>query len=308
MHFTVFETGDIVLVYGPRADANIAAKRTFIILEGSVRAKCDHKITTEAFPQIFVTEIVGIGLHRRIIGILHDLGFKIVVHVYLYGFCFVGVPNISVEPGEHTCRLAPICPDLILGQSCQLGGQLLAGISGYCLQCRQIHNLLHVQLDFGFGNLGGIGFHQRAVIGNLNVGALTVQTLELTLIHLTTQLISQDVQRPETAVMPGTGIFLAGIAQTDDQPGVFAFSKHSLEQILDGGAAVNVGNGAGKDGSNVQELDLAAGGVAHLGNGVQEGHFLDGACLDAVVSRAGENAVGGAGINFLSAANFDQSL
>ena len=55
---------------------------------------------------------------------------------------------------------------------------------------------------------------------------------------------------------------------------------------------MNVRNSPGKDGSNIQELDLAAGSVANLGDGIQEYHFLNGACLDPLISGAGQNTVG----------------
>ena len=58
-------------------------------------------------------------------------------------------------------------------------------------------------------------------------------------------------------------------------------------------------NGAGKNGSHIQELDFVAGGVAHLGNGIQEDNFLDGAGLNALVSGAGEYTVGCAGVLML---------
>ena len=69
---------------------------------------------------------------------------------------------------------------------------------------------------------------------------------------------------------------------------------------------MDVLNGPGEHVGNIQELDLAAGGVVALGNGVQEYHFLDGAVLNTLVSRAGQNTVGGAGVNRLGTAVFGQ--
>ena len=69
-----------------------------------------------------------------------------------------------------------------------------------------------------------------------------------------------------------------------------------------------MGNSTGKNGGNIQELQLAAGSVTNLRNGIQEDHFLNGAFLNAIVSRTGQNTMGSAGINSLGTANFHQGL
>ena len=130
---------------------------------------------------------------------------------------------------------------------------------------------------------------------------LTVQSLKLQLIRLAAQLVSQNVQRPEACIVPGVGVFSAGVAQSDDEPAFVVTAEHGLEQVSDGGAAVDMLDGPGKHGSHIQELDLTAGGIANLGDGVQEQHFLDDTGLQTLVGGAGQNAVGGAGIDLLGA-------
>ncbi len=58
---------------------------------------------------------------------------------------------------------------------------------------------------------------------------LTVQALKLSLIHLAAQLAGQNIQCPKTAVVPGLLIFLAGVAQANDEPVFAGLTKHGLE-------------------------------------------------------------------------------
>ncbi len=105
-----------------------------------------------------------------------------------------------------------------------------------------------------------LGFQQKqfcTLIGNL-----TVQSLKLTFINLAAEILSQQIDGHKTAVVAGMLILLAWIAKTNNQPAFRSFStKHSLEQIGNRGATVNMRNGPGKNGGNIQLLDLAAGTV-----------------------------------------------
>ena len=94
------------------------------------------------------------------------------------------------------------------------------------------------------------------------VDGLTVKPLKLTLIHLAAQLGCQNIQRPKACIVAGLLIFLTGISQADDQPAFGTVTGHGSKQIGDGSAAVNVGNGPGKDRSHVQKFQLVAFGVA----------------------------------------------
>ena len=163
------------------------------------------------------------------------------------------------------------------------------------------------ELQDGFSGKVHVGLRLQKQQLFAAVRTLPVKALKLTFIYLAAELFGQDVQCPETAVVAGSGIIPTRVAQADDQPAFTCFSKHGLEQIGDGSAAVNVGDGTGEDGSHIQELDLAAGCVGNLRNGVQEDHFLNGAFLNAGIGGAGQNAVSSAGVNFLGAADLNQS-
>ena len=59
------------------------------------------------------------------------------------------------------------------------------------------------------------------------ISALAVKTLEFHPVDLAAQFFGKFVDGTETGVVPGALILLAGVAQTDDQPGIAAFSKHA---------------------------------------------------------------------------------
>ena len=140
------------------------------------------------------------------------------------------------------------------------------------------------------------------------VNGLPIQPLEFCLINPAAQFLCQQVDGTKARIVPGAGIFAAGIAQSDHKPALTIRSEHGSEQVGDGGTAVDVLDGAGKHGGHVQEFDFVAGGVAHLGNGVQEHDLLNGAVLDPLIGGAGEHTVGSAGEHCLCAAHLNQSV
>ncbi len=140
------------------------------------------------------------------------------------------------------------------------------------------------------------------------VQGLPVEPLKFEPVNLAGEVLRQKIQSPEAGIVAGALVFPAGVAKAGNEPAlVSSFLKHGLEQVRDGGAAVDVVDGPGKDRGHIQELNLAAGGVAGFGDGVQEEHLLDGALLQPFIGGAGENAVGGAGVDLLGAAHIDQS-
>ena len=97
--------------------------------------------------------------------------------------------------------------DNSLGRNLKEGGQLHHGLTG------QIH----------------IGLGLEKVQLDAIVGCLGVKPLKFQLIHLGVQLSGQNVQGPEAAVVPGTFIFLTGIAKANDEPGILGCAlEHSL--------------------------------------------------------------------------------
>ena len=108
--------------------------------------------------------------------------------------------------------------------------------------------------------------------------------MKLAFIDLTAELVCKNINGPEAAVMPGIFVLLAGISQTNDQPAFAGSSatEHCLEQVSDGGATVDMGDGSCKHGCNIQLLDLLAGAVSGNGNGVVHNQFLQHAGLNTV--------------------------
>ena len=149
----------------------------------------------------------------------------------------------------------------------------------------------------------GLGLHHQALLAP--EADDVIGRFELHFVQFHVQLFRKQIHREKAHIVAGVLIFLAGIAQAHDQPAVIL---HGLEQIRNGGAAVDMLDGPGKHVGNIQELDLVAGGIANLGNGVQEDHFLNGALLDPLVGGAGQHTVGGAGIDLFGTADFHQSV
>ena len=82
----------------------------------------------------------------------------------------------------------------------------------------------------------------------------------------------------------------------------------SVEQLRDGNFLINALDGLGEHGGDGQILDLLA-ARAHLdGDRVEQRQLLDVAVGDALERRAGQDAVAGAGIDVLRAANLDDRL
>ena len=84
--------------------------------------------------------------------------------------------------------------------------------------------------------------------------------------------------------------------------------RFSAEQLGDGDLLVDTLDGLCKHGGHLQVFDLAALFGINGGDGVQQGQLGDDAVVDPVNGRAGEHAVGGAGLDALGAAHLDQGL
>ena len=94
--------------------------------------------------------------------------------------------------------------------------------------------------------------------------------MKLAFIDLAAHFLGKDINSAETTVVAGALILLAGVAQTYDKPVSRFLSKHGLKQVGNGGAAMDVGNGPGEDGSNIQLLDLLAEAVLRQGNSIMD--------------------------------------
>ena len=135
----------------------------------------------------------------------------------------------------------------------------------------------------------------------------------------------QDLRRHEAHVVAGHGIFRSGIAQAYHQPGHpggpgtkehgqnssqrAAAALPSVQKGGDGDLLVDPDNGLREQVRYGEIVDLVAHGtVLGIGDGIQEEQLLDGAFLNAVQGRAGEDAVAGAGKDLLGAAQIHQGL
>ena len=132
--------------------------------------------------------------------------------------------------------------------------------------------------------------------------------MKLALVDFAGKLFRYAVYCHPATVMPGLGVFLSGITQTNDQPGILFPPKHGLEQIGDGSTAVDMGNGTSENGSNIQLLDLGAAAVSANRDGVVHDNFFYGALFDPIKCRAGEHAMCCTSIDLLGTTDFYKGI
>ena len=135
------------------------------------------------------------------------------------------------------------------------------------------------------------------------------QRLMALLFLVRTELLFQQIEGQKAHIMPRARILCAGISQPDQHPvaGGLLEKRHDSEQDGHRVLLINTLDRVGKDRRNVDVVDLVAGALERR-DGVEQGQLLDAAVGDALIGRAGQNAVRCAGVDLGRAADLGDRL